>query len=105
MLYKTIVMELLQDRPQIYDQLLKNRTLLQTLESYASELRDRHLAWKELLSQARPGSNPTLITSEALELAIEELMKDSPCSQPQNDDEPLSLDGAMTFIRLHSNPA
>ncbi|HEV8062402.1 MAG TPA: hypothetical protein VGP68_21160 [Gemmataceae bacterium] len=105
MLYKTITLGLLQDQPQMYDQLLSNGTLLQTLERYASELRNRHLTWKELLTQAKPDSNPMLIASEALELATQELMSDSPFDQPQNDDEPLSLDGAMTFIRRQSNPA
>ena len=71
MLYKKICLELLQQQTPVYDQLLKNRTLLPTLEFYANKLRDSHLAWKERLLASRPGSSANQIASEALELAHE----------------------------------
>ena len=40
MQYKTIVLELLQQRPEIHDQLRSQRMLLPTMEHYASELKD-----------------------------------------------------------------
>ena len=40
------------------------------MDAYATELKASHEAWKEQLSQARPGSDPSQIASEALELAI-----------------------------------
>jgi len=52
--YKTIVLELLQQHSQMYDQLLSKRHLLPMLNLYASQLRDSHLAWKDQLSQAKP---------------------------------------------------
>ena len=102
MLYKTITLELLQDHCQMYDQLLYTRRLLPTLERYSDELRTRHLAWKELLEEARPNRDASQIASESLELAIEELVRLLPSESLQDDSEPLSLDGAMAYIRPHT---
>jgi hypothetical protein len=73
MLYKTIVLELLADRPQLHEHLRLSRRLLPTLESMAAELRDRHMDWTRALAQARPGSVTTQLSAEALELAIRDL--------------------------------
>ncbi len=74
MLYKTIVLELLEQRPRLYGQLRKDRKLLATLEIYATQLKERHEDWKVMLLQRTwPRSTPTQIASEALEMAIEEL--------------------------------
>jgi hypothetical protein len=73
MLYKTIVFELLAERPQLHRQLSRSRRLLQTLESMAAELRDRHMDWTRALAQSRPGSVTTQLSAEALELAIRDL--------------------------------
>ena len=103
MQYKTIILELLQQRPEMHDQLRKERKLLPTLELYAKELKTSHEAWKELLSQARPGSDPSQIASEALEMALKELEDRLPSASPPDDNEPLSLDAAMAFIRRHTS--
>ena len=73
MQYKTIIHEMLQQRPQMHDQLRKDRKLLPTLELYARELKTSHEAWKKMLSEARPGSDQTQIASEALEMALKEI--------------------------------
>lgn len=99
MLYKTICLHKIQDRPQIYDRLLRTRMLLPTLDRYASRLRDSHLAWKDLLAQARPESSESQIASEAAELALQDLTADLPSESPQDETETLSLDAAMAFIR------
>jgi hypothetical protein len=52
----------------MYDKLLRERTLLSTLDFHATELRESHLEWKELLSQRSPGSDPSQIASEAMEM-------------------------------------
>ena len=57
MQYKTIVLELLEQCPEMYDQLRSKRMLLPTLNFYAGELKASHEAWKIRLSQDRPGSN------------------------------------------------
>ena len=98
MQYKTIILELLEQRPEIYDHLRKQRKLLTTMDQYARELKTRHEAWKETLGQAQPGSDQSQIAFEALEMALKELEdRLPPASHPS--DEMLSLDGAMAFIR------
>jgi hypothetical protein len=103
MQYKTIVLELLQQRPQIHDQLRKDRKLLPTVEMYARELRTSHEAWKETLGQERPGSDQSQIAFEALEMALKDLEDRLPSESIPNDKEPLSLDAAMAFIRKHTS--
>jgi hypothetical protein len=102
MLYKTIIYELLQQRPQMQEELRKNRTLLSALEVYAWELKTSHEAWKELLSGLRPGSDQSQIASEALEMALKELEDRLPFAPPPKDQEALSLDEAMSFLRNHT---
>lgn len=106
MMYKTIVLEILQDRPQIESQLRKERKLLPTLESFANQLMIRHKAWMDLLYQSNPGSHPTQVGSEALELALRDLVEDFfPSASPPNENETFSLEEAMTYLRRHSPPA
>jgi hypothetical protein len=99
MLYKTIILELLQDRPQMHERLRKNRMLLPTLELYARELKTSHETWKETLDQLRPGSDPSQIASEALEMALREIEDRLPSALQPESSEPLSLDEAMAYIR------
>src|SRR2546429_352029 len=103
MQYKTIVLELLQQRPEIHEQLRLNRKLLPAMELYARELKASHEAWKETLSQERPGSDQSQIASEALEMALKELEDRLPSASQQGDNEPLSLDAAMASIRNHTS--
>jgi hypothetical protein len=99
MQYKTIILELLKQRPQMYEQLRKERKLLATMERFAKELKASHLAWKELLSPLRPGSDESQIASEALEMALKEIQDHLPSESPQDGSETLFLDAAMLFIR------
>jgi hypothetical protein len=103
--YKTIVLELLQDRPAMYDRCIRERTLLATLDFYATELRNSHLDWKELLFQRNPSSDPSQTASEAMEIAVEELVKHLPSEPPEETNEALSLNAAMAFIRSHTPTA
>ena len=98
MQYKTIVLELLRDRTELHEQLRLTRRLLPTLETCARELKASHESWKESLSHSNPGSEPSQIASEALELALKELEDRLPSLSPQDDQEPLSLDKAMAFV-------
>jgi len=99
MQYKTIVFELLQQQTELHEQLRITQRLMPTLESYASELKTSHEAWKETLSQAKPGSDPIQIASEALEMAIQEMEKR--LHQASQAEEPLSHDEAMAYVRDH----
>ena len=104
MLYKTICLQMIQDRPEMYDRLISNRTLLPTLERFARQLRSSHQAWKERLLRAKPGSSDSQIASEALELALRQLGLSS-ASPPPEEDEPFPLEDAMAFLRRHTPPA
>ena len=103
MLYKTIVLELLEQRPQMHDQLRKERKLLTTLEYYAKELKESHEAWKETLAQQKPGSDPSQVRSEALELALKELEDRLPSASETGEEEVFWLDQAMAYLRNHTS--
>ena len=103
MQYKTIVLELLQQRPEIHEQLRMSRKLLPAVELYAKELKTSHEAWKETLGKERPGSDQSQISSEAMELALKEMEDRLPAALPRDADEHLSLDKAMAFVQGHSS--
>jgi hypothetical protein len=103
MKYKTIILELLKERTELHERLRKERKLLATVELYAKELRNSHHAWKELLTQMRPGSSQSQIASEALEMALKELEDRLPSASPRSDNEALFLDAAMMFINRHTS--
>ena len=65
MLYKTIILELLQQQPEIYDQLRRSKKLLATLNLYSSQLKARHETWKQRMAETRPHSDANQIASEA----------------------------------------
>ena len=75
MLYKTIVLELLQQDPVLHERLRQHRMLLPMLELYSLGLKNCHEAWKASLMRARPESDETQIASEVQELALEELLR------------------------------
>lgn len=103
MLYKTIVQHLLEQRPQMHEQLRQERKLLKALEIYAAELKESHEALTEQLRQARPGSDPKQISLEAFEMALTYLVDRLPPESQADEHEALSLDQAMAFIRNHSS--
>jgi hypothetical protein len=104
MKYKTMIRELLRQRPEMYRRLRDNRTLLRTMDLYAKELKASHEAWKDRLSQTKPGSDPSQIAAEALEMALQQLGLPSE-PPPADASDPLSLDAAMAFLRRHTPPA
>jgi hypothetical protein len=99
--YKSIVLQLLEQRPEIQIPLMRKRNLLQAVETLALELKAGHETWMEQLLQTKPSSDPQQISSEALELAIEELERILPSAPPEEVSE-LSLDRAMAFLRRHT---
>ncbi len=105
MQYKTIVLELFEQRPKLEAQLRQHRLMLTTVEQYALELKKNHEAWQETLRQSRPDSDPSQIANEALELAVKELQDRLPAELPEDQSSPLSLDAAMAFLRRHTPPA
>jgi hypothetical protein len=103
MQYKTIVLELLQQQTELHEQLRLTRRLLPTIETCARELKASHETWMATLSEANPGSDPSQISSEALELALKELEDRLPSASNQDENEPLSLDKAMAYIKSHTS--
>ena len=101
MQYKTIALELLQQQTELHEQLRASRSLMPTLERCATELKASHQTWKETLSLAKSGSNPTQVASEAMELAIQEL--EGRLRHASQAVEPHSLDKAMAYVRSHSS--
>jgi hypothetical protein len=97
--YKTITMELILEQPALYEKLRSSKRLLPAIDDYATLLKASHDAWKEQLSQSRPGSDPIQIASEALEIASKELEERLASASKAGEGEPLSLDAAMNFIR------
>ena len=98
-MYKTIVLELLLQRPTLYDNLRKNRRLLQAVDIYARQLKAIHEAWRDTILHANTARSESQITSEALEIAIKELKDDMTSPLPPEGVDPLSLDGAKEFVR------
>lgn len=99
MQYKTIVLELLTQRTELHEQLRLTRRLLPTVEACARQLKESHEAWTETLVRSQPGSDPSRVSSEALELALKELEDRLPAESPRDEADPLSLDAAMASIR------
>jgi len=105
MLYKTIILGLLEQNPALHERLRRQRAMLTAIDHYSKELKAIHEAEKERLLLARPGSEQTQIASEAMEIAVME-MEDRLRAESQADDHsPLSLDAAMAYIRKHTPPA
>jgi len=103
MQYKTIILELLHQRPQVHEQLRKDRKLLSTMERYARELKTSQEAWKQVLNQAKPGSDQSQIASEALEIALKGLEDRLPSASETGEEEELSLDKAMAYLLNHTS--
>ena len=103
--YKTMVLELLKQHPKTHNRLRKKRLLLPALDRYARALKASHEAWKDRLSRLKPGSDPSQIASEALEIALQELQDSLPSASPPDESEAISIEDAMAFLRRHTPPA
>lgn len=97
--YKTIVLGLIEQHPELHERLRQNRTMLRAMDLLAIELKESHEALKEQLSRSRPGSDPIPIASAALEIAVKELEEHLASASRLNESETFSLDEAMTHIR------
>lgn len=99
MQYRTIVLGLIQRHPQTYHQLYSNRRLMPTADLYAEQLKATHQSWKSRLAKANPHFNPLQLEGESLELAIRDLENYLVAHFQANENDPISLDAAMAFIR------
>ncbi len=102
--YKTIALELIGEQPELYERLRSTKRLLPAMDAYALDLKARHEHWKEQIGRRNPGGDPRQAAAEALELATEDLRR-SLSASAASDEEPLSLDAAMSYLRRHTPPA
>ena len=72
MLYRTIALGLLESSP-MYDQLRREKKLLDTMNQLAEELEQSHRHHWAALAKARPDSDPSQISTEAMEMAVADL--------------------------------
>ena len=103
MQYKTMALELLRERTELYEELRLTRRLLPRLEDLAKDLKASHENWKQALTETKPGSEPSQVASEAIEMALKELEDRLPPAVPGDEQEPLSLETAMAFVRSHTS--
>ncbi len=103
--YKTLVLELLQENPFLYEKLRSGNMLLTAMDAYAIDLKASHESWKGLLAEENPGSDPRQIASEAMELAIQEIQTNLSCESEAGEAEMFSLDEAINFVRPHTPSA
>jgi hypothetical protein len=103
--YKTIVLELLQEHPALYERLRSGRMLLTAMESHAADLRSSHLDWMDRLRRENPASAPAQTASEAMEYAVQELRDRLQGESMPSEPEAFSLDAAMNYIRRHTPTA
>lgn len=98
--YKTICLDLIQQRPRLVAELRKDKRTLSTVEMCARALKDCHEAWKLRLAESHPTSDPASIASQALELAVAAMQEALPSESAPSDREAISLDELMARLRL-----
>ncbi len=103
MLYKTITLGLMEANSASYRELCRHRLALPVMEALSAHLKQRHEAWKALLSRAGSARDPNGMTSEAMELAVEELEKRL-AAWSSGTDGPLTRDQVLAEI-LEGLPA
>ena len=101
--YKTIVLELLQQNPTIYNQLRTKRILMPSLDLYAKELKTSHEAWTHCLHQAMPGREQSQIASEALEIALWEMETFLHFEYSPDESEELYVEAILTLLRAQAH--
>ena len=102
MQYKTIIQEMLEFRTEIKNQFSSDQNPLETLDRLAMELKSLHEMYQGQLAQKRADSHPIQISSEALEMAFQELENRLLPASRTDEHEVFSLDGAMAFLRRYS---
>ena len=105
MQYKSMSLSLIQENLELYEQLRSSKRLLPAMDAYAVDLKAGHEAWKDQLGRTRPGSDPSQIASEALEIALKDLEDSLPSGSLPDEDEAISIEEAMAFFLRHTPPA
>ncbi len=74
MLYQTIALELIQNRPTLCALLRKEKLMLTATELFAHELKASYKRWLAQLSMTASGEASAQTRSQAAELAINQMM-------------------------------
>ena len=74
MQYKTIILQLIEDRPSLHHKLASSDTLLSTLNRLAAEFRSLHLELSDQLSRQHPELAAAQVRAQALEYAVPALV-------------------------------
>ena len=75
MQYKTMILEMLRQRPRLHRRLKARHAMQETIDLYATELKTNHLALIKSLSQERATIDSSQLSSEALEIAIKDMQE------------------------------
>jgi len=89
MQYKTIVLHLLEQHPEIYDPLRRHRRMLRRWSITTRELRPFHDAWTEILAPVTPDHDPSRDHQRGSGTALKDLMDRLPAGSPRDDQETL----------------
>jgi hypothetical protein len=101
MMYKTIVLELIHQNPGLYEQLRSSKRLLPAMDTYAVELKSAHEQMTGLLRRENPGIDASLISAQAMELAVHELSAHLSSESSATEAEARSLlDEIMPSLKL-----
>ena len=105
MMYKTIVLELIEAHPILHEQLKATRTLTLTLDTLAGELKASHDSWTQRFCEVNPGSDRRQMASEALEMAVEDMRERLHYASPNDEAETRSLDAALASLLRPATPS
>ncbi|MFO0892649.1 MAG: hypothetical protein U0790_26340 [Isosphaeraceae bacterium] len=101
--YKTIVLEFLKEHhPALHEQLRENRRLQRTVDAYATYLNSKHVAWRDSLLPTGQWGDASQVSSQALELALEDLRESLRDEFSSDETGPLSPGAARAFLRRHT---
>lgn len=103
--YKTIILGLIEQQPEWFNEVSRGRSRLRTLHRLARQLKTRHEFWQEACFQTWRDCDPIQLSSMALELALAELEALYGPDRRLTETESLSLEEAMNYLRPPSLPA
>ena len=102
MQYKMIVLQLLEQHPELFKQARLQGSILPRVEYYADELKTLHEAWKAAILQSKPDREPSRIASGALEVALDEIQARLPGGSTLHHNQAISLDSMAEVFRSYS---
>lgn len=95
--YVTIVLELIEQHPRLYEKLKSEKRLLATAQQLAAQLKSDSAEWVSRLRRMSPALDEIQRTSQALEISVAELR--ALLTRIETDEtNPPSLDAVMTSL-------